>query len=165
MLRIYSFFIIPYPISLNLVPTLLEIVTLLPESAHTGSFNLHFTLFFDIDCTKPTVAAELTLSINISLGLIGSTFKSSFAPTTLSSKIHSSSKEYHILGSFPGMPTTFPDSLSELTTLGSRSVITATEPPGCNSSTGVDPVIAESIVVNNGLATIWFASSTILPGL
>ena len=40
-----------------------------------------------------------------------------------------------------GKPTTLPESESELTILGSRSVIIAIEPPGITVSTGFPPVI------------------------
>jgi len=155
----------PKPINLNLVPTLLEIVTLEPGSAQTGSFSLHLNKSLLKSVTTPTVAAELTFSISASDFFTGSTFRSSTDPTTLSSKCVSRIRSYHTGGSLSLCPTTVPDSLSDFTIAGSRNVSTPIEPPGPTSCTDNPPVFRSAIFVNIGFHIFWFLSSTSYPGL
>src|SRR3990167_9122900 len=71
------------PISLHLVPILLEIVTLSVNLAATGILRLTSISLLLTAATSPTDVEELMLSIRISPFLIGSTSRSSLLPTTL----------------------------------------------------------------------------------
>ena len=151
---------IPYPISLHRCPKFRDIVTRAPFSAQTGFLSVHLTRFLPSSLTCPTVAAALTLSINNSPSLMGSTTSLSFAPTTRSMRCVSSLNSYQISGALPAETTMLPTSLSLLTTLGSRVVMSATLPPGMTSLTSVPPVIMDVIFVRRGFQTFWFFSWT-----
>ena len=154
--------IVAVPISLQRVPILLESAIFAPCSAQTGRLSLSVILFFSRLVTTPAVVAEFTFNIKGSPFLIGSTFNSSFDPTTCCKSFGSILRSVQMGGSLPGCPTSVPDSWSDFTIEGSSSVMRAMDPPGCASSTLFPPVLMSRILL---LRVIHFSTPFSVIGL